>query len=147
MKKLGLIITLILPIVMMAGTSCQNSSSKKLKDAKTEVVEAQDNLSKAEKEYRADMEKYKKESQSKISANEKSIREFKERIANDKKEAKAEYNQKISDLEQKNADLKRKLDEYKLEGKEKWDAFKVEFNRDMDNLGNALMDLTKDNKK
>ena len=53
---------------------------------------------------------------------------------------------KISDLEQKNTDMKKKLDEYGMEGKDKWDAFKAEFNHDMDELGKALKDLTVDNK-
>ena len=35
-----------------------------------------------------------------------------------------------------------KMDNYKEEGKEKWEVFKVEFNNDMDNLGKTFKDLT-----
>jgi len=35
--------------------------------------------------------------------------------------------------------------DYKGEGKEKWEAFKTEFNRDMDELGKAFKDLTVNN--
>lgn len=39
------------------------------------------------------------------------------------------------------------MDEYKADSKEQWDAFKAEFNRDMDELGIALKDLTVKNNK
>jgi hypothetical protein len=68
--------------------------------------------------------------------------EFKTRIASDKKEAKADYNKRIAELEQKNSDMKKKLDDYKADGKDKWEQFKKDFSRDMDDLGNAFKDLT-----
>ena len=50
-------------------------------------------------------------------------------------------------MEQKNTDLKRRLDDYKQDGKENWEKFKIEFNRDMDELGKAFKDLTVKNVK
>ena len=47
----------------------------------------------------------------------------------------------------KNSDLKMKLDNYKAEGKENWKKFKIEFNRDMEELGIAFKDLTVKNVK
>ena len=41
----------------------------------------------------------------------------------------------------------RTLRDFKEDGNEKWESFKVEFKRDMDNLGEALGDLTKNNTK
>ena len=75
------------------------------------------------------------------------IADFKSRIANEKKAVKDEYNKKIAELEQKNADTQKKLNEYKADSKEKWEMFKSEFNRDMDELGNALGNLTVKNNK
>jgi len=34
---------------------------------------------------------------------------------------------------------------YKDEGDDEWESFKVEFDQDMDSLGQALKDLTKNN--
>lgn len=38
--------------------------------------------------------------------------------------------------------MKKKLDDYKADGKDKWEQFKKDFSRDMDDLGNAFKDLT-----
>ena len=54
---------------------------------------------------------------------------------------------KIDELEQKNSELKKRLDDYKADGKEKWEKFKAEFSHDMDELGKAFKDLTVKNVK
>jgi len=64
-----------------------------------------------------------------------------------KKEAAADYKIKVDELEQKNSDLKKQMDDYKAEGKEKWEKFKTEFGHDMDELGNAFKDFTVKNVK
>ena len=68
-------------------------------------------------------------------------------MAKDKKQAKAEYKEKIAKLEQKNTDMKRRMDDYKSDSQEQWESFQREFNHDMDELGNSLKDLTKNNTK
>jgi hypothetical protein len=40
-----------------------------------------------------------------------------------------------------------KMDNYKADSKENWEKFKVEFSRDMDELGAAFKDLTVKNVK
>lgn len=118
-------------------TSC-NNSPKKAENAQTDAKEANNDLDKANEEYLADIEKYRKETADKIAANDKSIIEFKARIENEKNDAKVDYQKKITELEQKNSDIKKKMDDYKVEGKEKWEIFKVEFSRDMEELGKAF---------
>jgi hypothetical protein len=147
MKKLTVITNAILLTFIFAIVSCQPSSSKKLQDAKADVAEADKNLEQAEVDYLADMATYRKEVDTKITANEQSIKDFKARIAESKEQAKEDYDEEIIKLEEKNTDMKRKLDEYKQKGKDQWDSFKKEFNHDMDELGNALRDLTVNNKK
>jgi hypothetical protein len=127
--------------------SCTNSTSEKLEKAKDNSVEAQADLDKANADYLADVENYRKISSERIIANEKSIAEFNQRTSNDKAEAKLEYKKKIAELEQKNSDMKKKLDDYKADGKDKWQDFKTEFNHDMDELGKAFKDLTVKNTK
>ena len=53
---------------------------------------------------------------------------------------------RIEQLEQKNADLRSKLYGYEKEHSD-WEAFKREFNHDMDGVGEAFKDLGKDNTK
>ncbi|WP_394993798.1 hypothetical protein [Emticicia sp.] len=148
MKKTIVALAVFTFITATIVTSCNSSSpSEKVEDAKTDVEEANKDLQKANDEYLTEVESYKRETAEKISANELSIKEFNERIATEKKQAQGAYKQKIAELEQKNTDLKRRLDDYKQDGKENWEKFKIEFNRDMDELGKAFKDLTVKNVK
>ena len=52
---------------------------------------------------------------------------------------------KKSDLENKNTELKNKLNEYKEVSTDKWAIFKKEFDHDMNELGEALKNLTSNN--
>lgn len=122
-------------------TSC-NTPAEKVENAENKVAEANKDLDKANAEYLADVANYKKATADKIEANEKSIAEFKARIANEKNETKADYDKKIVELEQKDSDMKKRMDDYKVEGKEKWEIFKAEFSHSMDELGKAFKDLT-----
>ena len=101
----------------------------------------------ANTDYQVEVDKYRLETAEKIAENEKSIKEFNLRVASEKKEAREDYKKKIAELEAKNSDLKMKMDNYKADSKENWVKFKVEFSRDMDELGAAFKDLTVKNVK
>jgi hypothetical protein len=76
------------------------------------------------------------------------IAEFKARVKTQKEEAKADYEKKVDDLNRKNTDLKMRLDNFKFDSKTKWESFKFELNKDMEELGKAINDLMgKDEKK
>jgi DNA replication protein DnaC len=137
------VFTLIASTIIL---SC-NSPAEKVENAQTDVIDANKDLEKANEDYLAEVESYKKETADKIAANEQSIMEFNARIATEKKEARVAYKQKIAELEMKNTDMKKKLDDYKQDGKENWEKFKTEFNHDMDELGKAFKDLTVKNVK
>ena len=128
-------------------TSC-NTPAEKVENAQTNVAEAKKDLALANQEYLVEIENYKKETAVIITANDKSIAEFKARVATEKKAVKADYDKQIAELEQKNTDMKKRLDEYKAESKEQWGTFKTEFGADMNNLGKAFKDfVVKDKKK
>jgi len=153
MKSSILIMAVTVCMVGTMITGCKTSSEKvenaqdKVIEAKNDMLEAQGDLNKTLQDSITDYQKFKIESEAKISAYEKSMAEFKTRIANEKKENKASYEKKLAELEQKSSEMKKKLEEYKDEGQDKWTSFKNEFNHDMDELGQALKDLTVDNKK
>ncbi len=125
----------------MMFTSC-DTPSQKVENAEANVVEAKEDLVQAQEDYLVDVETYRQQTAEKIAANNKSIAEFNARIEAEKADVKADYKMKIAELEKKNSDLKMKLDGYKAESKDQWETFKLEFNRDMDQLGAALKDLT-----
>lgn len=123
-------------------TGC-NTPAEKVEKAQQEVDEANNKLDKVTDEYQADIAKYRLEATERIAANEKSIAEFNARIDDQKKVAKADYTIKIAELEKKNTDMKKKMDDYKEDGKDKWEKFKLEFNHDLEELGKAFKDLTR----
>lgn len=141
MKKSIIAITVVTCLAAGLLTSC-STSAEKVENAQHTVDAAKADLDKANQEYLADMEKYRKEAAEKIAANDKSIAEFNARLANEKAEAKADYKEKIAVIEKKNSDLKKKMDDYKAEGKDQWDKFKIEFSKDMEDLGQAFKNLT-----
>jgi hypothetical protein len=49
---------------------------------------------------------------------------------------------KIEELELQNRELREKLNNYEDDGKDNWTIFKEEFNRDMEELSEALTNLT-----
>lgn len=123
-------------------TSCDNAAQKVVK-AEENVVDAEKDLQMAEEEYLADVEQYKLLSAEKIAANDRSIAEFNARIEQEKKEVRADYKAKIKSLETKNSDMKKKMYEYRVEGKDKWELFKTEFGKDMDELGESISNFGK----
>jgi hypothetical protein len=145
-KKLILALAISLFTMSVIVISC-SSPSEKVENAQDNLVKANQDLDKANEEYLSDIENCKKEAAEKTAANEKSIAEFKARVENEKKEVKKEYYDKIAKLEEKNNDIKSRMADYKAEGKEKWEIFKTEFSRDMNELGTAFKDLTVKNVK
>lgn len=127
-------------------TNC-NSPADKVEHATEEVTEANKELAKADMEYMADMEIYKKEIAEQIEKNNIKISELKAKNEKEKAKVKAEIAKRIAELDQKNLNMKEKLNAYQEEGKENWDRFKTEFNHDMEGLGKAFQDLGVDNKK
>ena len=142
MKKT--ILTIATTAMFITGAvfiSC-NTPTENLEDAKAKIEEAKEDLSDANQEYIKDLESFRTETDKTIETNKLSIADFKSRIDLEKKEAKADYTEKIEDLEKKNTDIKKRLDDYKAAGKENWEKFKTQFTQDMENLGQAFLDLS-----
>ena len=95
----------------------------------------------AQAQYEKEWQQFKSNAELKISVNEKSIDDLKAKIKTASAKFKAKYEKEVTMLEQKNIELKKKISEYKYDGKDKWEEFKREFNRDMDVVGNAIKDI------
>ena len=143
-NKVIIAIGIVTFLIGIMTTGCQSSATKvenakiKMEDSKDDFIAASQELEKAHKDSVAEYQKFKSESNAKIKEHEKTISEFKARIATEETKNKLEYEKKIAVLEQKNTDMKKSLQDYKADGKEKWDAFKTKFNHDMGELGKAF---------
>jgi uncharacterized protein (DUF2147 family) len=141
MKKSILTIPATMLTIAFAVISC-SSPAEKVEKAENQVVEANDKLDSAIKNYQEDMAAYRIETANRIVANEKAIAEFNQKIVKEKKEKREEYLEDIAELNKKNIDMKNKLNSYKDDGNDKWKTFKIEFNKEMDDLGKSIKDLT-----
>lgn len=141
MKKSMLILAGVVITTGALLVSC-NTPAEKVQNAREDVTAAKVALDKAQQEYMEDLTNYRKATAEKIAENEKIAADFRVKIVNEKKDAKAAYEAKLAELEKKNTELKNKIDSYQSSNKDSWQAFKVEFNRDMDELGIAFKNLT-----
>ena len=155
MKKT--IFILSVTITLMAGaifTSCQSSIQKqeaaqdKVQDARQELNAAQEEVN-AEAELVATAEEWKafrNESELQIKANEVRITELNVKMKKPGEIFDALYEKKIANLELQNKEMRARLVAYEKRNSN-WETFKREFNHDMNAIGQALNDLTVDNKK
>lgn len=134
-------------IITFAIISGCSSPSKKLDDSRENLVDAKQEFIDAQAEYQADVKTFREVSNERILTNERQIATMNEKMSKNKKATKLDYNDSIVILEQRNKDLKIKMDNYQPDSKTKWESFKTEFNHDMDELGQALNNLSVDNEK
>ena len=119
------------------------SSSEKVEDARNELKSVQNDSSK-ESQKGVDVEEWKifrNESQAKIKNNQLRINYLKKNNKQSGIPGKVEYKASIDSLESKNNELVIRMDNYS-KGKSDWETFKLEFKRDLDNLGIALQNFT-----
>ncbi len=143
--------------MFMAGTlftSCQSASQKE-DEAQEDVQDAKEDLQEAQEEANLQAQKaanaeewrvFKSDAEIKITKNENRVAELKVQVKKPGKTFDEVYSKRIDVLEQQNKDLKARMVTYESNQSE-WESFKREFNHDMDELGNALNDLTVNNKK
>jgi hypothetical protein len=142
MRNIIILLAVVGLVTSVSILSC-NDTPEKTETAQNNNIDSTKFKDSTTTEYMKDMADYKKQVTDTITSYDKSIADFKVRIQNDKYQVKAEYNKKIAELEVKSTDMKKKMDDYKAEGKAKWEVFKVQFSHSMDELGKSFTDLTK----
>jgi signal transduction protein with GAF and PtsI domain len=145
-KTVAAFILGVFSFVTISITSC-STPEQKVEKAEDNVANAQADLDKAQSDYEKDVRDFRTHTDESIAANEMSIAELNKQAENAKQSLKKQLKSEIAALERKNAEMRRRMDEYRADGNEKWQSFKREFNHDMDELGSALKDLTKNNVK
>lgn len=126
-----------------ATEKTDNSNSKAENASLVEAVQptaAPDSITKAE------WAEFKKYSESEIEKNEVTIDKLKLKMKESGKSMDSLYVQQINTLEKNNKDMKRRISDFEKD-QSNWETFKREFNHDMEAIGNALKDLTVNNKK
>lgn len=120
-------------------SACNSNSGK---DKGSGNVQQQTTVDTLADNAKAEWEKFKADADQSIAETRDSIEVFKKKVDKLSGKAKLKYEKEVARLEQKNDELKSKLDNYKDEGKEKWEAFKNDFNHDMQELKSWLKDST-----
>jgi hypothetical protein len=154
MKKSIFALASIMVFAVTIVTSCkpktaeEQESQEKVEDAKDNLAAAKDSLSVARREA-TDEEwiAFKNASDSTIIANDMKIAVLKLKIKNTGNKIDSSYQKSIYVIEQRNKNLKLKMDAYKNDVNSDWQSFKREFKHDTDEIGQALKDLTVDNKE
>ena len=146
----------IAAVALIASTfiiSCQDSTKKET-EAREDVEEARTDLNEAKTELavarKAATEKewqsFKESTNSTINENEKRIIALRTQMKKTGQSMDEQYGKKINELEEKNREIKEKVNTYKNDASNDWEAFKKEYNSDMDDLGRSLRNFTEDNK-
>lgn len=145
MKKMFLATAFNVMLATLVFTSC-DSKQEKVQEAQEDVQEAKEDLREAKAELNAEYPAYRTDVENRIKMNEEHIAQLRKNIGNGGKPLDPARAKRIDELEEKNAQLRARLVGYETERSD-WESFKREFNHDMDELGAAIEDLGKDNKK
>jgi hypothetical protein len=148
------ILSLILFSLVFTFVGCKTEEDKN-QDAIDDVTEAKEELSEAQKEARIAEQNlleseewllFKKEAQLKIEKNDADIEILRLQKAKSGRTFDTLYEKRIDQLEADNNRLNLRLSEFE-KNQSDWEKFRLEFNDDMNSLGEALKNLTVDNSK
>lgn len=141
MKQTKLTLVALSCIAVFGLSNCKNTPTQKAES----VEEAQENLIVAEQDYQEavidstnEYARYKLESDEKLKANDQKIAELKAKMKAKKLQDRTNFEIKLNELEQKNTKLKASIANYEESDKNKWEIFKANFKKDMDDLGKAI---------
>jgi hypothetical protein len=162
-------ITLLGIAITVCMFGCEKSSTKEVKSANENILEAKEKISQAENELHdeaeaaktkqiSDWDHFRNESDSSIASMENEFKKIEVKIEKsgqkDKQKLKADYTKAKTDLaalkeglKQKNAAFEKDIQNFDNTVSEKNQSFMREFKNDMDELGKAIKDLFKDNVK
>jgi len=153
MKKSLLKIATIALLATTFITSCQDSTKKEtearedVEEARTELNDAKTELANERKAAtEQEWQSFKESTNTTINQNEKRIMELRAQMKKTGQAMDEQYARKINELEEKNREIKEKINAYQNDANDDWEAFKKEYNSDMDDLGRSLKNFTVDNK-
>lgn len=142
-KSIFTLATLSLLLTAAIFTSCNSTAQKEDNTTMTEQEDANtdEQVVATAEEWQA----FKTDAEAKIKRNEIRIEELTVQMNKPGQVFDDLYKNRILELEQQNRDLQNRIDAYDKSHTD-WEKFKREFNSDMDELGNALKNITVNNK-
>ena len=141
---------LLTVLVSITISSCNKSPKAKeevLIDAKQDVETAKVDLNEATSDSIVEFNKYKSSIQIKLAENEKVISDLKASIKAEDRKTQTLYNKQLENLQLRNTELKLKIETYKQGPTQKWELFKVDFNKELDKLGKSISSTANNNLK
>jgi hypothetical protein len=133
-------------LIALTGFTAFGQQDKKAEKARKNEAKAKKDLKLAKADSAADYNKFKADAEAKIDANQKKIAELKAKKSSESKEIKAKYDKKVLALEVENNKLKKKAEGASDTETSMWTAFKRQFNKDMEALGQSIKDVQVDTK-
>ncbi|MDZ7626486.1 MAG: hypothetical protein U5J96_18820 [Ignavibacteriaceae bacterium] len=137
MRNKYFILAIFLLIAGSVFTGCQNNQDT----AKEEVEKANQDMLDAQTQFEKEWQQFKSDAELKIDANQKQIDDIKAAMQTTTAKFKTKYENQLLTLEQNNIELKKKLNNYKYAGKDNWEDFKRDFNREVDTVVVALNEI------
>ncbi len=124
--------------------SCYNTPVKKEEDAiaKESTTEISYARQKAYLDSASEYMLFSEEIEKRLSEYDHSITVLKEKIKMKPIGIRVKYQNQLNDFDQKNAALEVNMEEYKGGDKTKWELFKKDFNKEMDELGKSITAMT-----
>ncbi|MFO7447934.1 MAG: hypothetical protein R6W90_16345 [Ignavibacteriaceae bacterium] len=137
MKNNYFILAVVLFIAGIFFAGCENNRD----NPRDDVNKANQDMIDDQYKFDTEWQEYRSNAEVRINENEKKIAEFKEAMKTTTNNFKAKYENEVLTLEQNNIQLRKRLNEYRYDGKDNWDVFKRDFNREVDVVENSLNDI------
>jgi hypothetical protein len=119
------------------------ASTSNMNDAAVETDAAVDD---AAADWRTERDEYRAEANRRIERNDEELERMRVELKSKKAEARRDYEEEIAELDSRNERMKARIAENKDDSREGWNNFKREFDHDMEDLGNSISNVFKDNK-
>jgi hypothetical protein len=119
-----------------------NSNSYKIDAAKMEMVENPKKTNNFRYHYEVELKSFQMESIEKITTNKGILIASRIKSKNLEEPAKSQYIHAIDALEKRNQMMNKRMLNYSDFTNDKWQFFKLDFTKDMDNLSKAIVDLS-----
>jgi hypothetical protein len=149
MKANILIISILTSLAAMVFSGCNFSIDQKeqaLEKAKDNLESATADLELARSDS-AEFANYKIESELKLRENELLIAEMKDKMKSERRESVTKYEKQLDSLDIQNSKLRNSMHLYRSENRAKWEQFKQNFNKEMDELGKKISQMAEKNMK
>ncbi len=141
------------PVMYIAATVCLavlvsacQTPEQKVVEAKESVANANQDLKEAAREVRAQWQEnwltFKRDNDKDIAANERRIIELRKEVNDVDARYRATYSARIDELERGNNELRDRVNNCRDEGDARWEEFKKDTKRNMDDLKSLLSNLT-----